>query len=1333
MGNSKSALVGGGGGDAQSLEALLARSTALSPELFALAPTAHHGVPSSARALAFCGRQGLLALGTASGAVKLIGRDELEVLLPSINTENVGAGVAFLQFTARQRLVVAYTDSSVRVFDLAAPGEALAELRGSWTTSAITCVETIRYQNFPFVFIGTDDGAIHVLHEDTCRLSTYAISPRDVGVAPAAADNEGQSHSALFPTAIAANPRDADHVLLAYDAAPTVFLWDLAKRKVVREFTLAPKRKALARTSMSMSAASSASDSSSGDWATASSVDVVNSPQTLSWHASGKRFAVGYKHGGFAVFRTDKSHGHYHAPDSDAAAAAAVVGGPIKQLQWVCAPPCSKNAALAGALVFSRGDGQLTLVAPPPDVAADDALAELVKAEQLAWRVAVLPSANRAEVVAFAVASDQVDAMAKPAPLSVLVLSGNPLDGCLPRVSVQPLPCFVRVRENDQEDWEWRLERLPPACVVPPMLQLSPLTAFAVVDVLGADGALQDDLTAAWDQDESDPHAQLLASEDFEWPVNGGSLAEPLLRRFLSNTGALEDGDTQAVLQNGTLLLTGHASGVVLFWELVPAADRTSNGALRLLHTVDVPRQMAPAPEATEISSLAFCHEARVLIVGFSTGEMAVLEFGHWKRLSAPVFGVTGESQSELDTTTGEDASPNVSSDSAPPFGESASDFTGFKALFSLHIHNQAIQHLSLSTAYGYVAAADAGGVVSLTQIASETFKLVVFELPSAEEEPVSVESLLLSELAQTADLPPPTASAGDRRSRHSPTRTRQLSRSSLSTSSDGAAVPPREMVPVLYVGRGNGKLEMFHVQSGTKVAESLVDPRKASSLSSLLMVDSDGARVGPPGRAWVEQTAGDVTCPDEQAVSNTLISAASDTELAGEGSAGASANASEEREYTERAVRDVLSEHAATSSGDVALIQTDEQLASVVRAWRPSSNVIKVAVPPGPLGLHLFADAEQHAVVEGFVAESGGAAVIEASGVRVGHVLVSINSVDVTSLSMRALCDVLAALRDRAKTLVFAEGGGEQRDTGNSRSGASRAIGSRRFLVCTCGRWIHLVPAAIPRASEMASGVREVPARPLASVELSAAVLATWVVRVPVAERVESCLVAVDQSNRVYVLSLLALAVVWEATCPALGSSLDGVHCAATLGGELVVANAFGEVTRVSLLAERPAAESALLARTCVKTRLLLDERAYPFAASGDASPKKKSGGIADAGKLFKKLVTGAKDDADLNRLFQFSADEDARAQLFSGRHASASQHGDAGAADASRAKTIDKGLGGTKDALMQATQHLHERGEKLGDLALKTEQMKQTSEDFYQTMKAFNDKNAKKKWYDF
>lgn len=67
MGN-KSSSVATGGVDAQALAALLRRASDLSPAHFSLAAAAHHGVPSSARAIALCGRQGLLALGTASGA-----------------------------------------------------------------------------------------------------------------------------------------------------------------------------------------------------------------------------------------------------------------------------------------------------------------------------------------------------------------------------------------------------------------------------------------------------------------------------------------------------------------------------------------------------------------------------------------------------------------------------------------------------------------------------------------------------------------------------------------------------------------------------------------------------------------------------------------------------------------------------------------------------------------------------------------------------------------------------------------------------------------------------------------------------------------------------------------------------------------------------------------------------------------------------------------------------------------------------------------------------------------------------------------------------------------
>lgn len=1184
-----------------------------------------------------------------------------------------------------------------------------------------------------------------------------------------------------FPSALAANPRDANQLLIAYEASSAVFLWDFAKRKVVREFTFAKKKAApLTRTSTSSGTNISFGTNSANSLDNLDTTVECNSPQTLSWHSSGKRFAAGYKFGGFAVFRADKSQGHYHSAvsvsSSDTVDTDTSVSTAIRQLQWICAPPTSKNAHLAGAILYSGGltANSLTLVYPPKDINSEDSLSEFTKAEHLAWRVATIPTVNNAEIASFSVACDQVDYCSKIAPLSVLVLSGNPLDGCLPSVSVQPLPCFVRFRANDKEDWEWSIDQVPRACAIPPLLQFSPLSTFAIVNLLHSDGALQDDLFTTWEQETHDPLFQLLASEDFEWPLNGGSVVEPLLSRFLSSSGAFKD-EMQTICQNGTLLLTGHANGFVLLWELIAPAERASKGTLHLLHVIDVPLQMAPIPATKGISCLSFCHEARVLVVGFATGEIAVLEFGQWKQrrpsslleshfsstvaesVAAP--GVVGTTDAESAGATGTSGDTEVekvatgttgSTDTSQLAGASLKDVTGFKTLFTLHIHNQAIQSLSLSTAYGYFAASDTGGVVSLTQIASQAYKLLIFELSStSEDEPVSVESLLMSELVQATDIPASMGSSsssgsGTKLSKGSPTRPRRLSRSSGGgAGTDGSFVTQhREVIPVLFVGRGNGKLEMFHVQTGTKMAESLVDRRKVSGLSSIMMVDADGKRIDIPGRVWVEQGDGINTSDDvvpepsnsvpvgaTESISSNVPEAGHD----GDGEMNSTArhvrSPSTELEYTKRIVLDVINEQSAVSSGDVVLVQNEERLANATitsastEAWA-RSNVIEVIVAAGSsLGLHLFTDIEQHAVVKGFVPENANALMIESRGVHAGHVIMSINGLDLTTYGRHVICGVLEKLRDREKVIVFAEGfnysatassvlsssvgageGNLGKDIGVFNDllgdGANHTDVERpRFLVCTCGKAIHLLQAAIPKASEMASGLREMLAQPLASVELRAAVVTTSVIRVPVAERVENCLVAIDQSNYLYVLSLLSLEVIWEKECFSLGNSFDGIRCEVSYSGELVVANSFGEVERFSFFAEQTAIENALLERKCIKTRLHLQEREFVSdkekeqQASGASPQKKKS--LAD--KMFKKLVTGLKGDVDLNKVFQFNKEEAEREQLLGDRAAQAKATGGGGGGGGAAAgamedgsKKVGKGLGDTKDALMQATQVL-------------------------------------------
>ncbi|DAZ93007.1 TPA: hypothetical protein N0F65_006576 [Lagenidium giganteum] len=1117
----------------KALAHILARQTALTPELFALTSVGHHGVPSNAKVMAYCGLQGMLAVGTASGAVKLYGKDGLEVLLEAPKkraSSSLTIGVVFLKFTASQRLVVSYSDSSIRVFDLSLNGALHAQIPDTWTTSVVTCVETIEFFKFPYILVATDDGDVHVFHEDTGRASTYVISPRDVGITSTEATKHMQ-----YAIAVKANPRDANQVLLAYETSSSVFLWDFAKKKVIREFSVVFKQRL--------------SVSREEDW--------FNSVQSISWHSSGKRFVAGYKSGGIGILRSDKSNGNYHefAPREDEV-------GPVSQIHWLCAPPVSRYSTLPGAILFCGGRSQsesnkLTIICPPQDIGSEDALNELTKSELLTWPVSSFGSLNNAEVSCFTVADSQVDYCSKIAPFSVVILSGNPLDGCQPQISVQCLPGFVRFREGNKEEWEWDFSHLPDPCAIPPNLQASPMKAMSVVNVVGSDGKLQRDLASLAKTGKDDPVVRLVVNGDFEWPLNGGSIVEPMLKGFLP-TSAVEEG-MQPIIHRESILLSGHENGTVLFWELLPPAEHASKGQMNLLYVLDAASQMDPIPACKAITCMEFCHLSRTLLIGFSGGEVAVFKQSD------------GHSQPA-------EANPQCEQEGdAPAEGSSITvkqeEGDGFRMVFCMHTHTSEITKICLSDSIGYAAIADSGGVVSLLHIPTESSKLVIFDVTS--DEPNTVESLLLSELVQVIDLAPnPTGSGYTDLSApaKTPPRDQQESRSSGSFTTQQLAI-----VPVLFAGRGNGQLEMYHVETGAKMGESLLDIRKASGVSSVVMVNSDGECVS-------------ISMKDKS---------------------------------------------EAVSPEDVKL--------------------------------------------------------------------------------------------------------GDDVD-----------VDRQRFLLCTCGRSIQLIQAVIPKASDMALGSSEMVAQPLACVELRSTILVTAMMRVPIEDRIETCLAVFDQSNHLYIITMMTLEVVYQVECANLGNSMDGIQVHISCCGELIVANTFGEVERYSLFSEHTAKENALLHGKCVKTKLHQFERQYPFDKVPLPSPKKKT--IVDAGKMFKKLVTGVKDNVNLDKVFHFSVEEQERKLLMGDRSSSAAA---ATTEKATGAKAVEGGIQGTKDVLMQTAQvcttdgnyaisccfihlseleqQLNERGDKLRDLALKTEQMKNTSEDFYNTMKAFNDKNANKKWYEF
>ena len=88
------------------------------------------------------------------------------------------------------------------------------------------------------------------------------------------------------------------------------------------------------------------------------------------------------------------------------------------------------------------------------------------------------------------------------------------------------------------------------------------------------------------------------------------------------------------------------------------------------------------------------------------------------------------------------------------------------------------------------------------------------------------------------------------------------------------------------------------------------------------------------------------------------------------------------------------------------------------------------------------------------------------------------------------------------------------------------------------------------------------------------------------------------------YVYLLLSLKLIWEASCNDIGieSGRDGLENGIlsdiSYSGELVFANAIGEIKCFSLFAESTALESAMLERMPVKTRLYLPDRAVVFGS---------------------------------------------------------------------------------------------------------------------------------------
>nr|CCA26110.1 conserved hypothetical protein [Albugo laibachii Nc14] len=1321
----------------------LSRSTSLSAEQFKLHAIGHHGVPHNAKVLAFCGEQGILAVGTATGTVKLYGGNGFEVLLhaPGVNLEGYAhspilrsPSVTRLNFTGQHRLIATYSDSSIRTFDFLAPSfndHLIAEVSSHWTTFVIVAVETMPYfPNYPFFYVATDDGHVHVIHEVTGKISNnYTITPQAVGVISKAAESQS---CLLCISAMASNPQNCNQLLLAYEGCDIIYLWDVLRRRTVREYSL-----------------------TYGKSGRKVHADRPNAVRSISWHRNGKHFVAAYLYGGFSVFHVDKARGMYR-----------MVGQGddntiMELIHWVSAPPSSTHTNLAGAIFFTGGsidrtescnndDGfslspqaKIRILYPPLNLPSDDALMNLVKGEIVTWKLASIGTIDKAKIIDFAVNDDQVDSCLKIAPFSMMILSGSCMDGLIPRLSVQPLPAFTNLKENNREEWEWKPDKSIRACNASPSLQhfehdecilstTPKVESISLLPIQGDNGvAFLQDLKHSWLREKEllQEYSGLLDyhqgqnDEVYSWPLSGGTIVEPLLHEFCASTSLHQFQPAQNVL------LASTATGAQ-FWELICPADSTSRGLLIPLYNFSFLTYGCPQINKItgddivnqtkipgKVSTVAFCQDARILVFAFTTGEVICLQYQELSSLQS-----SNADQVDL----GEGSCVELEGNAQ----------TSFRQLFVLRVSTKEIKMISLATSHSYAIVADSDGMVFAIDLKLRSQTTLRASIQATLD---MVESILFAELVQITEIPTEErpAKLSHERNAHevmqtpkpkswSPIEKRNRSKQQGATQSSNNLQYHRESVPVLFIGRERGRLEMFYVHGMIKIAEFVVDPRRVGSVSSILMVDLEGKPVLLSGEDWKNDAVNKNSQSQDVAVHDDT-NLDERREVIEPADADASECSQEALDFEQKHTIHLIKE----------LLGRDEYATHLNESIWKKTELVEVCMGSGTLGLQLCHPSEERAVVQGFVDDHPGANVLASQGVRVGDVIVQLNRIDVTTCNRNEICMLLDRLKHREKCITFAHVSNVEMANGagldENRTGASidQPI---RFLICTCDDSVHLLQAVLPKASDLATGYREISTQPVASARVRSTILLTSLVRVPVPGQlgVEHCVVVLDQSRHLYLLSLLSLRIIWEQECMAIGSILDGVQFQCTYDGELVVLSGTGELERFSLFSESTARDNVGLQRRCVKTRIYDSNRQRLVTLSSpqreySQQKKNKSGSsFSDAGKLFKKLVTGSSagsspKEADLTKLFEFMTEEQERRELLGNRSPSQMPE-----------TSSTQNLGVTKNVLMQTAQRLHERGDKLRDIGLKTEQMKEASENFYQSMKAFNEKNAKKKWYE-
>uniref|UniRef100_UPI00358E3052 syntaxin-binding protein 5-like isoform X2 n=1 Tax=Myxine glutinosa TaxID=7769 RepID=UPI00358E3052 len=189
----------------------------LTSEHFQMCKTVRHGFPHQPTALAFDTVQKILAIGTKSGALRLLGRPGVDCHCQ----HESNSPVILLQFLVNEgALVSVCADDSLHLWNLRQKRPAILHSL-KFNKERITCCH-LPFQS-KWLYIGSERGNLHVVNVESFVLSGYVVM-WNKAIELSTKDHPGSV------VHISDNPRDDGKLLVGYEQG-TVVLWDLKSKK----------------------------------------------------------------------------------------------------------------------------------------------------------------------------------------------------------------------------------------------------------------------------------------------------------------------------------------------------------------------------------------------------------------------------------------------------------------------------------------------------------------------------------------------------------------------------------------------------------------------------------------------------------------------------------------------------------------------------------------------------------------------------------------------------------------------------------------------------------------------------------------------------------------------------------------------------------------------------------------------------------------------------------------------------------------------------------------------------------------------------------------------